>query len=69
MKHILIAIIRVYQLSISPFLGQNCCFYPSCSQYSIEAIVKYGVFKGTYLTIKRIIRCTPWSKGGVDPLP
>lgn len=67
MKYILIGLIRVYQLL--PFSSHNKCkFIPTCSNYGIEAINKYGCIKGSYLTIKRIIRCNPLSKGGFDPL-
>ena len=67
MKYILIVLIRVYQLL--PFSSHNKCkFIPTCSNYGIEAINKYGSMKGSYLTIKRIIRCNPLSKGGFDPL-
>ena len=58
--------IRLYQKFISPFLGRNCRFYPSCSEYSFRAIKKYGVFKGTALSFWRILRCNPFNKGGVD---
>ena len=67
MKYILIGLIRVYQLL--PFKCHSSCkFIPTCSNYGIEAIKTYGSIKGTYLTIKRIIRCNPLSKGGYDPL-
>ena len=67
MKYILIGLIRVYQLL--PFSSHNKCkFIPTCSNYGIEAINKYGSIKGSYITIKRIIRCNPLSKGGFDPL-
>jgi uncharacterized protein len=69
MKHIFIFIIKLYQILISPFLGDNCRFTPSCSQYTIEAIKKYGIFKGSFLSIKRILKCHPFHKGGHDPLP
>ena len=65
-KKILISIIRLYQLLLSPFLGNNCRFLPSCSNYSIEAINEYGVFKGLYLAIKRILKCHPWGSYGYD---
>ena len=70
MARIAILIIRFYQKYISRyiFLGRNCRFYPTCSQYSIEAYKKYGFFKGTFLTIHRILRCNPFNKGGYDPL-
>jgi putative membrane protein insertion efficiency factor len=61
--------IRFYQWAISPLLGRNCRFDPSCSQYSIDAFKKYGIIKGFYLTIKRISRCHPWGGHGYDPLP
>ncbi|HEY3299799.1 MAG TPA: membrane protein insertion efficiency factor YidD [Methylophilaceae bacterium] len=61
-------IIKAYQLLLSPMLGQHCRFTPSCSQYSIEAFTKYGVFKGFYLSARRILKCHPWHAGGHDPL-
>ena len=69
MKKIIIFLIRVYQNSISPLLGKNCRFIPSCSQYTIEAIQEYGEVKGILMGAKRIIRCNPFSKGGYDPVP
>ena len=65
---IVIVIIRFYQLSISPILGQNCRYTPTCSQYSIEAIQKYGSLKGGWLSLKRIFSCHPWGGHGHDPL-
>lgn len=65
----LLKIIRVYQDGISPLLGPRCRFTPSCSQYTYEAIVEHGVLKGTYLGIKRILKCNPFFKGGYDPVP
>jgi len=62
-------LIKAYQLLLSPLLGANCRFTPTCSQYGIEAIKKYGPFKGGWLTIKRIGRCHPWGKHGHDPVP
>ncbi|MVZ61299.1 membrane protein insertion efficiency factor YidD [Sphingobacterium humi] len=62
-------IIRFYQLFISPFLGANCRYTPTCSQYGKEAIQKYGPFKGGWLTIKRIVSCNPWGGHGHDPVP
>lgn len=61
--------IRFYQLCISPLLPPQCIYTPTCSQYAIEAINKYGVIKGGYLAIKRILRCHPWHEGGYDPVP
>ena len=61
-------IVRAYQLAISPFLPRVCRFYPSCSQYSVEAYEKYGIFKGTMMTLRRIGRCHPLHPGGYDPV-
>ncbi|CAA6820821.1 MAG: Protein YidD [uncultured Aureispira sp.] len=62
-------IIRLYQLTISPILPASCRYTPTCSQYSIEAIKKYGPFKGGYLAFRRILRCNPWGGHGHDPVP
>ncbi|TCO25186.1 hypothetical protein EV200_104222 [Pedobacter psychrotolerans] len=62
-------LIRIYQYAISPMLGANCRFTPTCSQYGIEAIRKHGPFKGGWMAIKRIGRCHPWGKHGHDPVP
>ena len=64
-----IALIKLYQLVLSPLLGPKCRFTPTCSQYSLEAFKKYGPVKGFWLTIKRIGRCHPWGGHGWDPLP
>lgn len=64
-----ILLIRLYQLLISPILGPKCRFTPSCSNYSLEAFKKYGLFKGFWLTVKRIGRCHPWGGQGYDPVP
>jgi uncharacterized protein len=69
MKLLLLALIRIYQYAISPFLGRRCRFFPSCSEYTAEAVQKYGAFKGTGLGLKRISRCHPWNSGGFDPVP
>jgi len=66
---LLIAIVRFYQLFISPILGPRCRFYPTCSSYTIEAIKTHGLLKGGWLAIKRIGRCHPGNPGGVDPVP
>jgi len=69
-QRVLIAIIRAYKFILSPFLGQNCRFHPTCSSYTIEAIEVHGVIKGGYLGVKRILKCHPWYKGEmVDPVP
>ncbi len=65
---IIISIIRIYQKAISPLIGKNCRFYPTCSEYSVLALKKYGPFKGSYLAVKRILRCNPFNEGGYDPL-
>ena len=64
-----ILIIRFYQLAISPLLPPTCRYTPTCSQYGVEAIKKYGPFKGGYLAIRRILRCAPWGGHGHDPVP
>ena len=61
--------IKLYQILISPLIGPNCRYHPTCSQYSIEAINKHGPFKGTWLAIKRISSCHPWGGSGHDPVP
>ncbi len=66
---ILGALIRLYQLFIAPLLGPRCRFYPSCSHYAAEAIGAHGALKGCWLTIRRILRCHPWTAGGFDPVP
>ena len=65
----LILLIRVYQLIVSPMLGSNCRFMPTCSEYALESLKVYGLIKGTYLTIKRIGKCHPWGSNGYDPIP
>lgn len=69
MKKLLIALIRFYQRFISPALGPHCRYTPTCSQYACEALQKYGVFKGGYLALRRILRCHPFHPGGYDPVP
>jgi len=69
MRKLFLLIIRFYQKFISPFLGSNCRYYPTCSQYTYEAIEKYGVIYGSILGTKRILRCHPFSSGGYDPVP
>jgi putative membrane protein insertion efficiency factor len=61
--------IVVYQRTISPLLGPNCRYYPSCSQYAKEAVLKHGVLRGVNLAVRRIVRCNPWNPGGVDFVP
>ncbi|GBD04478.1 Putative membrane protein insertion efficiency factor [bacterium HR20] len=69
MRTLLVIIIRAYQRWISPLLGAQCRFYPTCSQYAIEAIERYGAVKGALLAVRRIARCHPWHPGGFDPVP
>ena len=64
-----ILLIKIYRLLISPLLGKNCIYTPSCSEYGIIALRKHGIFKGSFLTAKRILRCNSLFKGGYDPVP
>ena len=68
-KYIFLGLIKFYQYSISPLKPPSCRFTPTCSQYAIEAIMKYGPFKGFWLALKRILRCHPWGGHGYDPVP
>lgn len=73
LKQILIApfllLIRFYQKCISPYLPKSCRYTPTCSQYAVEALKKYGLFKGGWLAFRRILRCHPWGGSGYDPVP
>ena len=69
MKYIFIFLIKVYQRTLSRMLPPSCRFYPSCSEYGVQALQKYGIFKGGWLTVKRIARCHPFNPGGYDPVP
>ena len=69
MKSIIIFIIKLYQYAISPFLGSYCRFMPTCSAYAIEAIQNFGIVKGIWLGMKRVLRCRPGCSCGIDPLP
>ena len=64
-----ILLIKIYQLFISPLFPSSCRFTPTCSQYALEAIKRHGIFKGGFLTLKRISKCHPWGKNGYDPVP
>jgi putative membrane protein insertion efficiency factor len=64
-----IVLIKIYQLIISPLFPPSCRFIPTCSHYSLEALKKFGIFKGGWLSIKRILRCHPWGGSGYDPVP
>ncbi len=66
--YILIKLILGYKFLISPLLGHSCRYFPSCSDYSVEALKEFGFFKGVYLSVKRILSCQPWGRGGFDPI-
>jgi uncharacterized protein len=69
MRYLAVALIRLYQWTVSPLLGPRCRFYPSCSQYALEAIRRFGVLRGGWLAMVRLGRCHPWQPGGFDPVP
>ncbi|WP_305041455.1 membrane protein insertion efficiency factor YidD [Geoalkalibacter sp.] len=69
MRHLCLGLIRVYQLVLSPLMGPSCRFYPSCSQYSYDAIHRYGILRGLWLGLRRLAKCHPFHPGGIDPLP
>ena len=69
MKYILIRLIEFYRRFLSPLTPPSCKYTPTCSQYGLEAIERFGAFKGGALTLWRFLRCNPWSKGGYDPVP
>ena len=69
MKKVILAMISFYQKAVSPYTRPCCRFTPTCSQYAVEAVTKYGALKGTFLAVKRILRCNPFFKGGYDPVP
>jgi len=68
-KHIFIALIQFYRKFISPLKPPTCRFYPTCSEYGLESYRRFGAIKGTYLTIRRILKCHPFHQGGFDPVP
>lgn len=68
LKNVLIGAIRLYQKYISPLKPPSCRFYPSCSQYALDAIKKYGSIKGTFMSVRRILKCHPFNPGGYDPV-
>jgi putative membrane protein insertion efficiency factor len=69
MKKIVLLLIHLYQLAVSPFLGQCCRFAPTCSEYAKEAVEKHGLLKGLWLTVKRLAKCHPLHSGGIDHVP
>jgi hypothetical protein len=69
MQHLLVGLIRGYQLLLSPFIGNQCRFTPTCSQYAREAVEKHGAIKGSWMAARRVSRCHPWHPGGHDPVP
>lgn len=69
MKGVILLLLRFYRKIISPLLGPNCRFQPTCSMYAMIAVEKYGALKGGWLAIRRILRCHPWNPGGYDPVP
>jgi putative membrane protein insertion efficiency factor len=69
MSKVLIALLRVYQVVVSPFIGPRCKFYPSCSNYAIEAVRVHGALRGSGMAVWRVVRCNPLSDGGLDPVP
>lgn len=69
MRHVLIALVRMYQVGLSPLLPASCRYYPSCSAYAIAALEKHGAVRGAWLAVRRIARCHPFHPGGYDPVP
>jgi len=69
MKGLLLTLIRGYQLLLSPWVGNQCRHWPTCSEYARQAIGRYGAARGSWLAAKRVLRCNPWHAGGIDPLP
>lgn len=70
MKYVLVGLIRVWRAVISPLYGPDTCkFYPTCSTYALDAVRTHGALRGTWLSVKRVARCHPWSLGGYDPVP
>lgn len=68
-QHLLIGLIRGYQLLLSPFIGNQCRFTPTCSRYAREAVERHGAIKGSWMAMRRVSRCHPWHHGGHDPVP
>lgn len=68
-RRLLAGAIRVYQRFVSPLFPRRCRFYPTCSEYARQALLRYGIVKGSYLGLRRLLRCHPWHPGGYDPVP
>jgi putative membrane protein insertion efficiency factor len=68
-RHALVLLLRGYRLLLSPWIGNQCRFAPTCSVYGIEALQRHGALAGSYLTVARVLRCHPWCEGGCDPVP
>ena len=66
--YLLIKLIKIYKFLISPLLGDSCRYFPTCSEYSIDSLKTHGLFKGLFLSLKRILSCHPWGSGGFDPV-
>lgn len=69
MRQILIVLIKLYRYAISPYLAPSCRYTPTCSSYAIEAIERHGLFRGSWLAVRRVSRCHPWHEAGYDPVP
>lgn len=69
MRSILVALIRAYQFVLSPWVGNQCRHWPTCSEYACEAIGRHGALRGGWLAVRRVLRCNPWHPGGIDPVP
>jgi putative membrane protein insertion efficiency factor len=67
--HLAVAVVRTYQWTLRPVIGSNCRFFPSCSDYAIEALRAHGATRGSFMAAGRILRCNPWHAGGYDPVP
>ncbi|MEO5340618.1 MAG: membrane protein insertion efficiency factor YidD [Magnetococcus sp. MYC-9] len=69
MKRVLLALIRAYRYLLSPILPMSCRFYPSCSEYALQAVTRHGELRGSWLAVRRLLRCHPFHPGGFDPIP